>query len=310
MSQQEGHNQNTLSIAALLRLAADGELDAEQEARLRAHLEAHPEDEQRIEFDRQLRCACRRACSPECCAPESLRDRIRACCCESEQSDALAEGLASLAEQTRTPSFWAGRVVARFGAIAALIALVAVVTVLVRQTGTVPGHGSLGGAEGSGVIEASMAEQIATFVRDEHDRCASMPAQLNSKFTVREVTEIPAKYESLFGQAVTLASVLKASEYGLRFVDAGKCHVPTGTAIHIRFQTDDPEAGFVSLWIQPDDSQMDIEEGITYTCGEGCDCVRFWRAEGVRYVLVSPNLAVAPAAGQALDCPKICTKFE
>lgn len=307
MSQQEGHNQNTLSIAALLRMAADSECNEQQEARLRAHLDAHPEDEQRIEFDRQLRGACCRACSPECCAPSSLHASVRECCCETDQADTLADGLAARAEQTHQQSFWAGRMVARFGAVAALIALVAVVAFMVGRFGPAP----ISGPDGTGgVINTTIAEQVATFVRGEHNRCTDMPTGDNAKFTVREVASVPAEYSSLVGQTVTLASILKATEHGLTFVDAGECHLPTGIALHIRFKTADPDAGFVSLWIQPDDEQVDIKDGLTYTCGEGCDCVRFWRAEGVRYVLVSPNLEAAPAAGQALECPEMRTQFE
>ena len=295
MNQQEGYNQDTPSIAALLRMAADGELDAQQEIRLRAHLEAHPEDEQRIEFDRQLRCACRRACSPERCAPESLRDRIRACCCETDE--ALADGLAARAHQTRSPGFWAGRLVVRFGAVAALIALVAVVAVMVGKINPAPGTNP------DGILRTSMAEQVASFVLSEHDRCANMPPKSSTKFTVREVKEVPAIYESLVGQSVPLESVFNAAEHGLTFVDAGECHLPPGTALHIRFRTDNPEAGLVSLWIQPNDEKLNLLDDITYTCGEECICVRFWQTEGVRYVLVTPNLDLAPPAGEALHCP-------
>ncbi len=306
MNQQEGHNQDTLSIAALLRLAADGECNEQQEARLRAHLEAHPEDQQRIEFEHQLRGACARACSPECCAPDTLHARIRKSCCHTDPAEHLADGMAARAHQTRQTSFWAGRMVARFGAIAALIALVAVVAFMVGRTGT-PGDGQSGTP---GIMTASVAKQIATFVQGEHDRCAEMPALDSPKFSVHQVTDIPAQYKSLMGQSVTLASVLKADHNGLTFVDAGACSLPTGVAMHIRFKTDDPNDGFVSLWVQPDDDQMDLQEGITYTCGESCDCVRFWRAEGVRYVLVSPNVQTAPIAGQALNCPEMRTPFE
>lgn len=293
MNQREGHNQDELSIAALLRMAADGELDERQDAALRAHLEAHPEDQERVEFERRLRDACRCACAPECCAPPGLLERVRACCTEDAPADRLGAG----AGQTRDRGFWAGRMVARFGAIAALIALVAVVSFMVGRTGVVP-------TAGLGAVDPhTMVERVARFVRKEHDRCADGPPAVNPKFTVHRVEEVPAEFEALMGKAVTLQTVFDAESQGLRFVDAGECHLPTGTALHIRFQPDDPNACMVSLWAQPDDGSLPIEEGVPYTCGEGTDRVRFWLADDVRYVLVCPDPGVAPAAERALNCP-------
>jgi hypothetical protein len=307
VNQQDGHNQDELSIAALLRLAADGELNEGQDVALRAHLETHPEDRDRVEFDRKLREACRCACTPECCAPQSLHERVRAECCEG----GLTDRMQARAEETRDRGFWAARVVTRFGAVAALIALVAVVAFMVGRTGTIPPNGP------GEVVEAhDMVERVARFVRREHDRCADSPLEFDPKFTIQEVEQVPERFASLMGQSLSPAAILAAGSSGLQFVDAGPCNPPSGIAMHFRFRTDDPDAGLVSVWAQVDDGSMDIKDGITYTCSKniedgfayscdmgGCNCIRFWRAEGVRYVLVCPDPGTASAASLALGCP-------
>lgn len=296
--EQEGNNQ--VSIATLLRLAADGELTAEQEARLRAHLDAHPEDQARVDFDRKLRDACGCACAPECCAPESLRQRVLACCNETP-APSEAAGPMARAEQTRDRGFWAGRVIARFGAVAAVIALVGVVAFMVGR-GTPP-------STTAGPTVRTAADQIASFVRKEHTRCTKSAPDIGSKFTITEPDELPAAFQSIAGQEVSLASVLDARSEGLRFIDAGLCYPPAGNALHIRFETDDENASRVSLWIQKDDESLPIEDGVTYTKGEGCDCVRFWRVDGVRYVLICSDAEAAPIASVAFHSPTTVRPF-
>lgn len=302
MNQRDGHNQGEaggggLSIAALLRMAADGELTPEQDAALRTHLGAHPGDAERIEFERRLREACRCACSPDCCAPAGLRDRVRACCCEP----GLADQLEGLAVETRRRGFWAGHLVARFGAAAALLALVTVMAVMVSRSA-----GPLDGG-GPGAVDPGMTiDRVARFVRQEHSRCDNPPAIPNSKFTVHEAGELESTFADLAGREVSLASILEAQRHGLEFVDAGPCHLPGGgTAMHIRFQAEGPTAAIVSLWAWVDGS-VEIEEGVVREAGEGFECVRLWRVGETVFVMVCPNLGAAPMAGEAFQCPGTC----
>lgn len=296
MNHEEGHNLNGLSITTLLRMAADGELDSAQEAVLRTHLEAHPEHAKCIEFERRLREACRCACSSDCCAPAGLRDRVEGCCRESR----LADRLADRAGQTRQPSFWAGRVIARFGAVAALLALVSVMAFMVVRTGGLPGGG------GPGELDPGvMIDRVARFARAEHGRCEDPPTIPNSKFTVRQAGELESQFAGMAGRELSLASVLAAQQHGLRFVDAGPCHLPGGgTAMHIRFQAESPEAAMVSVWAWVDGS-IELEEGIVCEAGEGSDCVRLWRVGEIVYVMVCP-MGAAPMAGEAFQCPGFC----
>lgn len=284
MSEREGHNQDQPPIAALLRMAADGELSAEQEARLRAHLAAHPGDAERVEFERRLRAACARACTPETDAPPALRDKVLACC---------RQGANGLAVHTRTEGFWAGRMLVRFGAVAALIALVAVVAF---QTGR---FGRPAGGPGS----VATIEQVARFARAEHGRCIGLPDADDAKFTIETLDQLGAEFAALAGRDISLGAIAAAESQGLHFVDAGRCHLPGGgTAMHIRFRTDGPGAGLVSVWAQVDGT-LDLEEGLTYKAGEGCDCVRLWRVGEVRYVMVCSDDQEQPVAEKALACP-------
>lgn len=302
----EHEGNNPASIATLLRLAADGELSEQQEAALRAHLEAHPEDRARVEFDRKLRDACGCACAPDCCAPESLRQRVLACCSETAGGSAsdphLADRLAARGEQTRDRGFWSGRTIARFGTIAAVIALVGLVSYMVGRS-TPPS-----GPPSQPTIR-TVEERISNFVRTEHNRCAKSSPDIGKKFTINDPSELPAVFESIIGQPFSLACVLDANDHGLRFVDAGRCYPPGGDAIHVRFVTDDEAASPVSLWIQKDDDSLPMEDGITYTAGEGCDCVRFWRVDGVRYVLITSQEQAGPFASVALHSPETVRPF-
>lgn len=303
--EQEGNNRTP--IATLLRLAADGELSTQQEAELRAHLEANPEDNARVEFDRRLRQACGCACAPDCCAPERLRRRVIACCGKSSGDHAdqtvLADNLAARAAETRTQGFWAGRVIARFGTIAAVIALVGVVAYMVGRTS--PQQPPI---DGTRTIHTA-AERLASFVRKEHNRCASGLPEIGTKFTITNPDDLPIAFEEIVGKSFSLESVLQANGHGLRFLDAGLCHPPGGDALHIRFETENQSSGPISLWIQKDTGVLPIEDGVTYTQGSGCDCVRFWRVEGVRYILVCSEEESASVASLALHSPETVKPF-
>gem|GEM_PF-4363672 len=63
-------------LAALLRKAADGELAYEEMVALRMYMDANASAEDRVEFERQLRAACRRTMS-DVVAPQSLRDQVQ-----------------------------------------------------------------------------------------------------------------------------------------------------------------------------------------------------------------------------------------
>ncbi|HZW09218.1 MAG TPA: hypothetical protein VFF69_04880 [Phycisphaerales bacterium] len=278
-----------LSVGALLRLAADDELTPEQSARVEAHLAAHPEDADRIAFERSLRSACSRACCPQCCAPPGLRERI------------MVRGRSAPDEQP-TGRLGLMRAAARVAAAAALVLLVAVAGYMVGRAD--PPRDRL-------VIEPTtgraLAASVAGFVRREHSRCTESGPAIDSKFYVTDPAAVPAEFAAIVGKAVAFPTVAQAEERGLEFVDAGLCHPPSGEAMHVRFRTAAGQP--VSLWVQLDDGSLGIEDGVTYTMGAGENCVRFWRVDGVRYILVCPDEQAAPIATLALAMPTPVRSF-
>lgn len=288
MNQPEGHNQGDLPIAALLRMAADGELTPELEARLRAHLDAHPGDADRVEFECKLREACACACTPDTHAPPSLRDKVLACC-RAEATPGPPH-----ADETRRRAFWARPHLARFGAIAAVLTLVAAVSFMVGR----------GGIDLGPVTPQVMMGRVVHFVRREHDRCADMPVHDNAKFTVEQPSGLEPEFAALAGREVSLKTILDAENHGLHFLDAGQCHLPSGgTAMHIRFTTDNPGVGVVSVWAQVGGT-LDLDEGVTYAADDQSGvAVRLWRVGEVRYIMVCCTPDELPEAEDALGCP-------
>lgn len=263
-------NPSDLSLGVLLRCAADGELTPEQVSRLREHLREHPDDEARIEFERRLRRACG-CCAPECCAPSGVRARVETAC---------SVGVWRLAR--------ARRLVVRFGALAALIAMVGVLGVIWARR------------DAGSAWNAPYAAGLADFARREHKRCDD-PGSRAPKFTIERAEAVPAEFAKLAGHPVSLCDLMAAEEGGLVFVDAGHCDLPGKGGLHVRLRErgegGGDDGGLVSLWIQPDDGRLTLEEGVVYNMGKGCECVRIWRVGEVRYTLVcgekaSPNLAV------------------
>ncbi len=297
-----------LPVAVLLRLAADDELDASAQTQLEAHLRAHPEDQAIIDAERALRRACSRACSSDVSAPPSLRNRIDAIIAQSRQHEAQSASSVStpvaddepsvpqsLASQTQSRRFWIRQTVVRYAALAAMIALVAVVAFQVGR---------------SSDSWKPMGTQIAAFARHEHTRCLSDMPVIESKFTITELDQVPSEFAAITGKAVTLPAILHAQQAGLEFIDAGQCHLPgRGKSMQIRFRTADHPDQIISLWVQDDDGQLPLKEGITYTTGSGSDCVRLWRVDGIRYVLVCPDENTAPLATQAFEAPSQTQSF-
>lgn len=311
--QHEPESAAQLPVAVLLRLAADDELDASAQSQLQAHLRAHPEDQTIIEAERALRRACSRACSGDANTPPSLCSRIDSIIAQSRQHETQSASPAStspastpvvddepsipqsLAAQTRSRRFWVGQTVVRYAALAAMIALVALVAFQVGR---------------SSDSWKPMGTQIAAFARHEHTRCLTDMPVIESKFTIKELDKVPSEFAAITGKTVTLPAILHAQQAGLEFIDAGQCHLPgKGKSMQIRFRTADNPDEILSLWVQDDDGQLPLKEGTTYTTGSGRNCVRLWRVDGIRYVLVCPDENTAPLATQAFHAPSQTQSF-
>jgi len=286
------HNESErpeLDGAALLRAAADGELTPAEAERVDALLCHCHVSRCRVEFERELRSACGRVMSKECC-PEALRAKIRAMAATAcADADALGERPESRAEQTRARSFWTGsRVIGLVAAAAAVIGLAATAVLLVQTPAGAPGAGQL--------EYVRFRDKVAKFVADEHDRCWQNADAANAKFVIKDPEAVKDEFQKVLGHRIDLP-VWHQPTQTLLFRGAGKCHVPgsDGKSVHLRFDIPEseghPMAG-VSLFMAPDTGELPIEPGTTYVidtvpCGAGGDSVLVWTDQGTLFYLVA-----------------------
>lgn len=298
MSDSNQHNPNAdLPLAALIRLAADGEISAEQERRLEIEIERDPDVARRVEAEERLRSSIARAFESGPATPAGLRDRVAAAMAsadlgvaemdEASQRDDVPTRMASV---TRDRSFWAGPA-ARVLAAAAALTLVATVFVVSRGPSADPTLGS--------------RTRAVQFVAGEHGRCVSDLAPGSGKFRVTNASEMPGLTGDVLGQEIKIADLVLNGVENVRFIDAGRCGVPGGgSSMHVRFEapsgTGEGTAQF-SLFVQQNSGSMELAEGITYeldpTNGGEIDLkspsIFVWlRGELVYYLVV--------------DCPKSC----
>lgn len=282
---------SNLSIAALLRCCADGELNDQQRAKIEAHLASHPDDAMRVEFEHQLRKACERSMAGSAKCPEALRKRVMALAAASAHSGtgqtdaehAHAPLPVALAPKTRNPSFWIST--SRFMAVAAAVLLGLTLAFQVGRWSVVAPASPEGGAQ---VVLATRATE---FVRREHSRCAKLrDAEVGNKFTATEAEGLTGAFQSVLGMNLTLEDLIAHAD-SVRFVDAGRCGVPGGRSLHIRLSTlAQGQEHTASLFVQEDTGRLQLAEGTTYQFAEGEEnerpSVYVWRRAGLFYWLV------------------------
>lgn len=278
-----------LEGSALLRAAADGELTPEQAAEVEALVCRCNVSRCRVEFERELRSACGRVMSKECC-PEALKAKIRAMAANAvAEADAVAQGVEARASETRSRSFWTGsRVIGLVAAAAAVIGLAATAVLLVRTPAPTAATGQL--------QYVQFRDRVAKFVANEHERCWESESAADAKFVMKDPEQVKAEFQEMLGHRIDLA-VWDQPTQGLVFRGAGKCHVPgsDGKSVHLRFDipaTADRPATAVSLFVAPDRGELPIKPGITYAvdtgpCGAPGESVLVWTAEGTVFYLVA-----------------------
>lgn len=194
------------SLAELLRMAADGELDAVGRAALEAR--ADESDEARIAFERELRRAVGRTMGEPAAAPESLRARI--------------EGLVAAENPAAQDRGEAGPIwsfAGRWMAVAAALLLVGAAVAMAVRTGA---------PSGPTFASSDAQVQLAGFMAREHDACADLGAKFQRKMSCRERKEAAAMLEEVVGAPAGVASL-----EGFRFVGIGPCGVPGGPSVHL-----------------------------------------------------------------------------
>jgi hypothetical protein len=297
MTDSRSSSEDRLNLAAMLRAAADDELGSHDERRLEAHLETNPEDVARIKAEQELRAAVARTMSVDSgeAAPSDLRDRIASAMAavelESEDESSVPE---QLAQSTRSVSFWSGSGI-RYAAAAAIV-LVAAAVVFFNSTTT------------SGFDQTlSDRARAATFVSGEHNKCVTDLARAERKFTIENPEDLPAFAGDVVGMEVALADLVVSGASNIAFMDAGPCGVLGRKSIHMRFSLPDYEED-VSLFIQRDDGQMDLVDGVTYELDASKDApmtpsVYIWLREGLVYYLVIENPEETEIIRRSLDLP-------
>ncbi len=290
-----------LSIAALLRCAADGELSSEQKARLCAHLDESPGCTQRIEFEQRLREACNDCYADDTCCPETLRTTIGQMCEHARDGEPEPGRLAPV---TRSRSFW-NSPLARGAALAAVLVLAVTLAFQVGQK-SAPVVGGTG-------PQLTLASQATQFVSKEHTRCIELTdPSLAYKFTANSPEQVPAAFQAVMGKALSIEDLIANAE-SVSFIDAGRCGVPGGgRSMHIRLATQSAsEPHTASLFVQEDLGDLAIEEGPSYHLAGGKaepdkPCVFVWRSAGLVFWLVCDRTD-AKALRQAVGAPELAT---
>ncbi len=287
MGEDQGNPAQTKG--ALIRAAADGELSPEQQAAWRALCAASPDAEQRVEFERALRGAVARSMTPTDRAPAALRERIGAMAEETAGDRPLR-----LAEEN-TRANWAGRA-ARALAVAAVLTL-GVIAAFFAGRVSAPGGGS----------GETYAAQAASLVSGEHDHCLRDEVYADRKFALVNPSELPAAMRSIVGRDDVLDLVRLGQ---VHFLDAGKCKLPEGSSMHVRFSTEDDTGNthVASLFLQRDTGRLALEQDKSFRLTGNpafCSpCVFVWRTGGVVYWLVCDR-SEGNAMRSALAAPQL-----
>ncbi len=290
-------NDSPMPDAAIMRMAADGELTDDQRERLDRLLSRSLEGHARIQFERELRGAVGRVMGASS-APASLRasvERIVESARDSEPAPELklteaprpgASMPEPLRAQTRSRSFWARRQ-SLVGALAAVL-VVGVASVLVWQATRLAGV-SLTAAQ------TDYRSRLVSHVAGEHRRVID-PTVAANKLSLHEPEEVRAFFQQVVGSVPSMEG-LTVGTPEMVFVGAGNCHVPgsDGSSAHLRLDLIAPDgsvARVVSVFVKADHGELPMEPGVTYAldtkaCGQSGTRVLAWTDGGLAYFMVA-----------------------
>ncbi len=289
MSSHEHDNQNQgdLSIAQLLRCAADDELTPEQHERLEAHLAAHPEDRQRIDFERLMRERVSGVMAGDV-APASLRVSVEKALRGEGDAPSTIGG-----DVTKSRSFWSGG--RGLMAMAAIVVIGMTLSIVMRST--LRPHAAPEGWNAYGV-------QTVSFIEGEHDKCAKRPEYLQRKLTHTEIAEASNWAANHLG---SLPASLDISQMGYEFVGLGPCAVPgDGASVHLLYRADENPDQMISVFIQKASNANAYSEDDCYCADEasgGANPSFIWRHDDLVYFVVSPDKLAPKPVRKALEAP-------
>lgn len=296
-------NTDELSIAAMLRACADGEISPESCDRLKLYLAEHPEAESQIDFERSLKGSCGRVLAEPSRCPDALRAKIAGLAEGTLVEHVGAQGSLSFDEAgiqasneitdipTTHQSFW--RRSPMMSAMAAALVLAA--GALIWQSSSIITKG--GGLGAVQTTPVSYAERVGNFVAREHLRCCEEDAA-SKKLVHHDVDQAVAYFSEKFAMPVVTPAGFETPEgdaSGITFYGGGDCHVPsTSGSGHMRFDAIGPDGDPISLslFVSPDPGLLELEEGVTYKldstqCSEQGANLFAWVTDGILYLLVS-----------------------
>lgn len=285
-----------LSVPALIRAAADGELTAPERAAFERVRAADPSIDARVEFERALRERVAGAMREPAAAPASLRDSITGMF-EREREIDRELGVETLAVQTRSRRFWASG--PTWLAVAASLALLTAVTVLMQTPVGSTVAPMFGNAAAARLMNAS------DFIVAEHDKCSAFDQYFERKFDVRDSAQAPDAVVELLGQPPIRINL---DEAGYEFTGVGGCHVPgPGASAHLIYKSSDGSRPTLSLFIQKDTGASPrLETGVRYRCRTTAGApVLVWRDAGVIYYLFSPDDEARDSATRLFNAPTV-----
>lgn len=288
-----------MSVGALIRAAADGELTDEQVRQFEALCAERDCTKDRVRFEQTLKECCGRALKEQPCCPDALRSRIAAMAPSAHPQDeqrhehehdvaGAGSPVVAMAGQTRKQSFWRRSP----ATMAAAAVLMLAAGVLIYQgaslpTGPVPA--------GWTAQQVSNRDQMAGFVAREHGRCCKSDRAARAKLIYNDPNEARSHFAAAMGVPDVDIPQDAAPAGEVRFMGAGDCHVPAAdTSGHLRFDAVSPDGTpmQLSLFVVNDRGQLPIEEGVTYhvpsaTCDDAGVRLFAWRQSGVVYLLVT-----------------------
>lgn len=298
-------------LERLARCAADGELAVEDAARYESAKAADPTLARFEQSERELHQAVGRCMGDGYDCPKALRDRVAAMVAQ-QRAQATKPPAAPLRlsgtptdtqpESTTTTRFpmWQRAV-----AFAAAVVIVVAVSSYFRQNPAAQQQGgpgiALAGDVPSGV-------QLAGFMSDEHNRCATHPTSIR-KFTEQDFSRVPVAFQDVLGQQVQPQDLLPE---GATFIAAGKCKVPgKGPSIHMMYEAfnQDGQPVEVSLYIQRCGDAR-FEPGKAYAVGAKGDTdaksnIIGWRHGELLYYLVTSSPDITRNMAGQMSAPEV-----
>lgn len=281
----------------LLRAAADGELTPAQTAELERHLVGYPDDRRVIQFERELRGCV--AGSASGAAPAALRERIIAM---SSTAGTDRSSLPFPSAHTLPHRRFSRSV--RLMAIAASVAIVAGgAFVTLRQP-------DMGRPTNGELITQQYRTSLVSFIGTQHEECEVHADMIGMRFKTTKLDDVPREFSKVLGSVPEIGHI---DGSGLRFLAAGPCAVP-GRGKSVRMvlestadaQLNGGRGSLVSIHIQQDTGELNLEEGKTYRLVDklaspapAAPAIFVWRRDGFIYFLTSksePAMQMARAA--------------